>query len=104
MGAITQVRVLGGTIGLAISSTILNNHLASNLPSLLSPADIQQIADSVQYVNTLPDATRDAVRQVFADGFNTQLRAMMYFSVVVWIFAATLWERKLRSSAAIEGY
>ncbi|KAI0379308.1 drug resistance transporter EmrB/QacA subfamily [Hypomontagnella monticulosa] len=104
MGAITQVRVLGGTIGLAISSTILNNHLASNLPSLLSPADIQQISDSVQYVNTLPDATRDAVRQVFADGFNTQLRAMMYFSVVVWIFAATLWERKLRSSAAIEGY
>ncbi|KAK6957287.1 hypothetical protein Daesc_000069 [Daldinia eschscholtzii] len=92
MGAITQIRVLGGTIGLAISSTVLNNHLASALPALLSPADIKQISDSVQHINTLPDTTRDAVRQVFADGFNTQLRVMMYFSVAVWVFAASLWE------------
>lgn len=104
MGAVTQIRVLGGTIGLAISSTILNNRLSSELPALLSPGDIQQISDSVQYINTLPDATRDAVRQVFADGYSSQLRVMMYFSAAVWIFAATLWERKLRSSATIEGY
>ncbi|KAI0892714.1 drug resistance transporter EmrB/QacA subfamily [Annulohypoxylon nitens] len=104
MGAVTQIRVLGGTIGLAISSTILNNRLSSELPALLNPGDIQQISDSVQYINTLPDATRDAVRQVFADGYSSQLRVMMYFSAAVWIFAATLWERKLRSSATIEGY
>ncbi|OTB13104.1 hypothetical protein K445DRAFT_169866 [Daldinia sp. EC12] len=104
MGAITQIRVLGGTIGLAISSTVLNNHLASALPALLSPADIKQISDSVQHINTLPDTTRDAVRQVFADGFNMQLRVMMYFSVAVWVFAASLWERKLRSAAKVEGY
>ncbi|KAI1410315.1 drug resistance transporter EmrB/QacA subfamily [Hypoxylon sp. FL1857] len=104
MGAITQIRVLGGTIGLAISSTVLNNHLSSNLPALLTPEDIEQIADSVQYINTLPDVTRNAVRQVFADGFSEQLRVMMYFSAVVWVFAVTLWERKLRSAATIEGY
>ncbi|KAI1087573.1 drug resistance transporter EmrB/QacA subfamily [Rostrohypoxylon terebratum] len=104
MGAVTQIRVLGGTIGLAISSTILNNRLSAHLPTLLSPGDIQQISDSVQYINTLPDATRDAVRRVFADGYSSQLRVMMYFSAAVWIFAATLWERELRSSATIEGY
>ncbi|KAI1374025.1 drug resistance transporter EmrB/QacA subfamily [Hypoxylon crocopeplum] len=104
MGAITQVRVLGGTIGLAISSTVLNNHLSSKLPAVLSPSDIQQISDSVQYINTLPDTTRDAVRQVFADGFNAELRVMMYFSVAVWIFALALWERRLRSAATVEGY
>ncbi|KAL7627255.1 hypothetical protein AAE478_001444 [Parahypoxylon ruwenzoriense] len=104
MGAITQIRVLGGTIGLAISSTVLNNHLSANLPGLLSPWDIMQISDSVQYVNTLPDDTREAVRQVFADGFNAQMRVMMYFNVAVWIFALTLWERRLRSAATVEGY
>ncbi|KAI2622334.1 drug resistance transporter EmrB/QacA subfamily [Hypoxylon sp. NC1633] len=104
MGAITQVRVLGGTIGLAIGSTVLNNHLSSNLPALLSPADIRQISDSVQYVNMLPDATRDAVRQVFADGFNAQFRVMMYFSMAVWVFALALWERRLRNAASVEGY
>ncbi|KAI1399819.1 drug resistance transporter EmrB/QacA subfamily [Hypoxylon fuscum] len=104
MGAITQVRVLGGTIGLAISSTVLNNHLSSNLPALLSPLDIQQISESVQHITMLPDATRDSVRQVFADSFNAQLRIMIYFSVVVFVFASTLWERRLRSAATIEGY
>ncbi|XXG99476.1 hypothetical protein Hte_005815 [Hypoxylon texense] len=104
MGAITQIRVLGGTIGLAISSTVLNNHLSSNLPALLSPSDIQQIANSVQYVNTLPDETRDAVRQVFADGFNAQMRVMMYFSVVVFVLSLALWERRLRNAATVEGY
>ncbi|KAI1775503.1 hypothetical protein F4818DRAFT_51465 [Hypoxylon cercidicola] len=104
MGAITQIRVLGGTIGLAISSTVLNNHLASNLPFLLNPSDIRQISNSVQYVNTLPDVTRDAVRQVFADGFNAQLRVMMYFSVVVFVLSLILWERRLRSAATVEGY
>ncbi|KAI2465004.1 drug resistance transporter EmrB/QacA subfamily [Annulohypoxylon bovei var. microspora] len=92
MGAVTQIRVLRGTIGLAISSTILNNHLSSNLPGLLSSTDIQQISDSVQYINTLPDTTRDAVRQGFSDGYTSQLRVMMYFSAA------------LRSSATIEGY
>ncbi|KAI0109798.1 drug resistance transporter EmrB/QacA subfamily [Daldinia grandis] len=104
MGAITQIRVLGGTIGLAISSTVLNNHLSSALPALLNPADIKQILDSVQYINALPDASRDAVRQIFADGFNSQLRVMMYFSAAVWVFAVTLWERKLRSAANVQGY
>ncbi|KAI0161912.1 drug resistance transporter EmrB/QacA subfamily [Hypoxylon sp. FL1284] len=104
MGAITQIRVLGGTIGLAISSTVLSNHLSSNLPALLNPSDIQKISESVQYVNDLPDATRDAVRQVFADGFNAQMRVMMYFSVVVFVLSLTLWERRLRNSAGVEGY
>ncbi|RYP07364.1 hypothetical protein DL765_009175 [Monosporascus sp. GIB2] len=61
MGAITQIRVLGGTIGLAI-------------------------------------------RQIFADGYNAQMRAMLYFNVVVFISAIILWERKPRSAATMQGY
>ncbi|KAK8080260.1 major facilitator superfamily domain-containing protein [Apiospora hydei] len=98
MGAITQIRVLGGTIGLAIGATILNNHLASHLPPLLTPMEMQQVAQSLSFVNGLPDATRDAVRQVFADGYNSQMRAMLYFSAATWVFAALLlWEKKLRT-------
>ncbi|CAJ2514279.1 Uu.00g023980.m01.CDS01 [Anthostomella pinea] len=101
MGAVTQVRVLGGTLGLAISSTVLNNHLSSNLPLLLPPEDIKQISDSVQFINTLPETTRDAVRRVFADGYNAQLRVMTYFSAAVWICALLLWENRPRSAATI---
>ncbi|KAH8680619.1 drug resistance transporter EmrB/QacA subfamily [Xylariales sp. PMI_506] len=103
MGAITQIRVLGGTIGLAISATILNNHLAANLPTLLDANSIQEISDSVQYINTLPDSTRDAVRQVFADGYTQQLRVMLYFSAVVWLSVMLLVEKKPRRVTNIEG-
>ncbi|KAK8119284.1 major facilitator superfamily transporter [Apiospora kogelbergensis] len=98
MGAITQVRVLGGTIGLAISATILNNHLASRLPSLLTSSEMQQVSQSLSFVSSLPDATRDAVREVFAEGYNTQMRAMLYFSAATWLCAAVLlWEKRLRT-------
>jgi hypothetical protein len=86
------------------SATVLNNHLTSHLPSLLTSGDIQQISNSLQYINTLPDGVRDAVRQVFADGYNEQLRVMTYFSAVVWISSVLLWERKLRSVTDAQGY
>ncbi|KAI0132948.1 drug resistance transporter EmrB/QacA subfamily [Xylariales sp. AK1849] len=103
MGVITQIRVLGGTIGLAISSTVLNNFLSAHLPSLLDAEDIQRISDSLQYINTLPDASRDAVRQVFAGGYDAQLRLMTYFSVVVWVCALLVWERKPRRVSDVKG-
>ncbi|KAK6852975.1 hypothetical protein PG995_011526 [Apiospora arundinis] len=103
MGAITQIRVLGGTIGLAISATILNNHLASRLPSFLSPSEMQQVSHSLSFLNSLPDATRDAVRQVFADGYNSQMRAMLYFSAATWLCAVVLlWEEKPRSITSVK--
>jgi hypothetical protein len=83
---------------------VLNNHLSSTLPSLLSTSDIQRISDSLQYINTLPDSTRDTVRQTFADGYNNQLRVMLYFSAVVWVCTLMLWERKLRRVVDVEGY
>ncbi|KAH9908369.1 drug resistance transporter EmrB/QacA subfamily [Xylariomycetidae sp. FL2044] len=102
MGAITQIRTLGGTIGLAISSTVLNNYLSAHLPSILSQQDIKQISESVQYINSLPDSTRDAVRHVFAQGYGEQLRVMMYFSAAGWICSLVLWERRLRTVADVK--
>ncbi|RYP71921.1 hypothetical protein DL771_004524 [Monosporascus sp. 5C6A] len=104
MGAITQIRVLGGTIGLAISATVLNNHVKPRLATLLTPEQLREISESVGYINTLPDLTRDAARQIFADGYNAQMRAMLYFNVVIFISAVILWERKPRSAASIQGY
>ncbi|KXH68752.1 major facilitator superfamily transporter [Colletotrichum salicis] len=85
MGAVTQFRTLGGTIGLALRLTILNNHLASSLPNHLTPSETQSISDSVQFIDSLPAPTRTAVRSVFSEGYNKQLRTMLYFSVAVLV-------------------
>ncbi|EMR63741.1 putative mfs multidrug transporter protein [Eutypa lata UCREL1] len=104
MGAITQVRVLGGTIGLAISATVLNNYTNSRLQAILTLEELHQISESVQYINALPDVTRDTVKQIFADGYNEQMRTMLYFNIVVFVGSLLLWERNLRSAATVQGY
>ncbi|RMZ75534.1 hypothetical protein DV738_g5436, partial [Chaetothyriales sp. CBS 135597] len=53
MGAITQIRVLGGTLGLAICSTILNNHLHSELATVLTPQQEHLISESTSNIAKL---------------------------------------------------
>lgn len=85
-------------------STILNGFLSPRLSKLLTPAELQAISDSVQFVNGLPDTIREAVRKVFCDGYNEQLRVMLYFSVGAWLSTLLLWEKKLKRAKDIEGY
>lgn len=96
--------MLGGTIGLAISATVLNHSLSSRLPAILSPSQIQEISNSLLYIAKLPEAQRDAVRLAYNDAFNEQFRVMLYFSAVVWLSSLLLWERKMKTARDIEGY
>lgn len=86
------------------SSAVLNGFLSPRLAELLTPAELAQISDSVQFVNTLPEATKDVVRQVFCDGYNAQMRVMLYISVAGWLSTMLLWEKKLKRVKDIEGY
>ena len=59
LGAITQIRVLGGTIGLGICTEILNEHVRHSLTFVLSPQQIIGILQSVSSISTL-DATAES--------------------------------------------
>ena len=98
MGAITQVRVLGGTIGLAICTAILNAHVHHGVALLsLSPQQTTAILQSVSSVSDLGNpAAEKAVRKVFAEAYNEQMRVMTYFSAVVFLAALLTWEKRPR--------
>ncbi|KZL85372.1 mfs multidrug transporter protein [Colletotrichum incanum] len=104
IGAVTQVRTLGGTIGLTVGATILNNHIASGLPPYLDASEMQAISNSVQFIETLPSPTRSAVRSVFNEGYNVQLRTMLYFSAVVLVSMTLMWDRNLKRARDMTGY
>ncbi|EJT71357.1 hypothetical protein GGTG_10616 [Gaeumannomyces tritici R3-111a-1] len=72
MGAVTQVRVLGGTIGLAICSTVLNNYLKVHLLSVLDQTQLRGISHSIAAIDQLPKSLQTTVRGIFSDGFNTR--------------------------------
>ncbi|KAK3501075.1 putative MFS multidrug transporter [Neurospora crassa] len=96
MGALTQVRVLGGTISLAVCSTLLNNHVESRLPSLLDPSRVTEISESLSAIQNLPSEEQIAVRSIYAEGYNKQNILLTAFSGIAFISCLLLWERPPR--------
>ena len=80
MGAITQVRVLGGIIGLAIAQAILTRSLDSKLGSFLSTQQIATLLDSTESIFDFPAAQAKRTRQVYGDAFNLQMRIVTFIA------------------------
>ncbi|WPH03891.1 Hypothetical protein R9X50_00677400 [Acrodontium crateriforme] len=95
-GAVTQVRVLGGTIGLAILSQVLNRDVERQLNTIVPPAVVQEIYQSVSTINRLNPAQQYAVRVVFADGYTLLMKVLAGFSGLVLFIAFMLWEKQPR--------
>ncbi|KAJ4419091.1 hypothetical protein N0V85_001189 [Neurospora sp. IMI 360204] len=100
MGALTQVRVLGGTISLAVCSTLLNNHVESKLPGILDPSRVAEISESLSAIQSLPPDEQIAVRTVYAEGYNKQNILLAAFSGVAFISCLLLWEKTPRRPTA----
>ncbi|OJD15998.1 hypothetical protein AJ78_03790 [Emergomyces pasteurianus Ep9510] len=96
MGALTQVRVLGGTISLAICSTILNNYLKPKLESQISPSELRHISDSLTAINNLTPAQQTAVRVAFGEGYNKQNTYLTAFSGLSLLASLFIWEKNPR--------
>ncbi|KAJ3459547.1 hypothetical protein FSOLCH5_014008 [Fusarium solani] len=98
MGALTQIRVLGGTVSLAICATILNNQLAPKLDRVVTPEQAAAIYDSISAVNDLNSTQKAAVRQAFAEGYNLQNIFMTVMSALGLITSFFLWEKNPRKA------
>jgi hypothetical protein len=96
IGAVTQVRVLGGTIGLAISTVVLNSYVKTTLLAELSVQEVAAISQSLSALGDLSEAQQLFVRRVFAEGYNRQTRITAVFSGMVVLTALLMWERKPR--------
>jgi hypothetical protein len=102
IGAVTQVRVLGGTIGLAISTVVLNSYVKTALLAELSIQEVAAISQSLSALGSLSEAQQLFVRRVFAAGYNRQTRITAVFSGMVVLTALLMWERKPRGLKSAE--
>ncbi|VZI03292.1 unnamed protein product [Fusarium fujikuroi] len=101
MGALTQIRVLGGTVSLAICATLLNNHLKPKLSDLVSSEQAAAILDSVSAINDLERSQQLAVRKVFAEGYNLQNIFMTAMSAAGAIQMASNVQAKVNSPVEV---
>lgn len=102
IGAVTQVRVLGGTIGLAICTSVLNGFVKKRLRRMLSQAQIEEISQSLQDIRTLTPEQQEFVRRTFAQGYSRQMKVLLAFSALVFLSSLLLLEKKPRRVAVEE--
>lgn len=73
-------RVLGGALGVAIASAVLNSTLQQKLPGVVPMAYVEQIWQSPEYVRSgLPEQYIDPVLSVYVDS----LRLVWYILTIM---------------------
>lgn len=81
-GTVVQLRFLGGAIGLAIASNILNGHLSHHLKGVLSSHELHLFLENVKSITHLSPQLQEQVKGVLAESYTTQLRVMIGFAAV----------------------
>ena len=96
IGSVTQIRVLGGTIGLAICSALLNNHIKAETSQFLSRDQVAALLESFRAIENFPENTQLEVRKVYAAAYSQQMRVMLYFCLVSLVSLLLLAEKQPR--------
>lgn len=99
VGAINQARVLGGAIGLGAASCIFNSLIKARLSPILSSKQLGAVLDSTRSIELLPANLQQQTANVFAEGYNLQMRVMIGVSAAEVLATALMWEKKPRMSS-----
>jgi hypothetical protein len=78
---VNQARILGGTIGLACSTIILDIKINKSLSGVLSPTELDTLRQTVTEISSLKPDQQLAVKNTFAHAFDDQMRICTYVSI-----------------------
>jgi hypothetical protein len=96
-GAIAQVRVLGGIVGLSIATTLFNRRSRASLSDTLVPSQLEALYKSPLAVISFPPDQQVFVKGVYADVFSLQMRVLMFVCAVAVLVSLFSWERRPRN-------
>lgn len=92
-GLQSQARLLGGNIGLALATIILNIHLNADLKGILTPAQISDLRHSLNAIEHFSPREIAAVAESFAHAFKTQLQVCTGVATASLLFGLMAWQR-----------
>ncbi|KAL8724486.1 MAG: hypothetical protein Q9166_007920 [cf. Caloplaca sp. 2 TL-2023] len=94
LGTIAQFRVMGGAIGLAIVTSVLNSYVGSGLLAMLTPEQVKILLQTTSAITSLPVDVQDGVQQVFAKGYNIQFKILACFAAAQIPSSLIMWKKK----------
>lgn len=77
IGAVTQIRTLGGAVGLGIATGVLNNYIKTHLAPILTAEQLAAYLQTTEVTATFPVVLRDQVRIVLGQGYTLQMKMLL---------------------------
>ncbi|TGO77538.1 hypothetical protein BELL_0102g00100 [Botrytis elliptica] len=99
LGGVTQMRILGGAIGVAIATSLLSSNVISALADILPAETVNRLLQNISSVALLSPGDQIAVRTAFAQGYKKQLAMILGFCAAELLAIGLMWERKPRRLA-----
>ncbi|KAF7899502.1 hypothetical protein EAF00_003838 [Botryotinia globosa] len=99
LGGVTQMRILGGAIGVAIATSLLSSNVISALADILPTEIVNHLLQNISSVALLSPGDQIAVRTAFAQGYKNQLVMILCFCAAELLAIGLMWERKPRRLA-----
>lgn len=94
MGAGNQFRMIGSAIVIAVSTSVLNNYLRAQLPSLLGASEDNPFQSLGKDLASLPPDLQNEVRLLLAEGFNRQMLVLCASAAAQVPASLLIWKKK----------
>ncbi|KAI6090284.1 major facilitator superfamily domain-containing protein [Hypoxylon rubiginosum] len=91
MGAGSQFRMMGGSIVLAISTSVFNTYARPQLQTLLGVSDTDTL---ISFLYTLPQDLQDQVRYLLAEAYNRQILVLCVSAALQVPATLLMWKKK----------
>ena len=85
---------MGGAIGLAIVTSILNGFVSSKLLAFLPEDQVVALLQTSAVVNSLPPELQESVRAIFGKAYNIQMRILIGLAAAQLPSSALMWQKK----------
>lgn len=93
MGAASQFRQMGGSIGIAIVTAVFNSYVTSPLSNLTGTSDLTAVEGLGQYLGDLQASTQNEVRLILGQGYNRQMLVLCGLAAAQIPAGFLLWRR-----------
>jgi Na+/glutamate symporter len=90
MGLTTQLRVLGGLIGIGAAQSLLNRVTGQDLKSYVSAEVRARLQSSVENIHTLSKEQQDTVRRFYGRGYRQQIIVSLSTAALGLVLALTM--------------
>ncbi|KAM7186123.1 MFS general substrate transporter [Naviculisporaceae sp. PSN 640] len=94
LGAITQVRIMGSALGVAIVTSVMHNFLTGSLGQVLRPVQILLVLDRPGVIGMFPQEIQRQVLIRYAEGYNQQMKILAGLAVGQVVGVALMWQHK----------